>query len=129
MELLIAIGCIVFCWIATYIIEIKLNNDDKIKKAQEYADYWKRCYRKEQEHSNLQDVLIETMKRKIQILESRQPYTVNSPIKNIDSSLPPDLMKAIKKAVFYSHPDKGGKAEDFILCNQVYNEMKRKGYH
>lgn len=42
--------------------------------------------------------------------------------------LPPNTMKALQKAVFYSHPDKGGKAEDFMLCNQVYQEMKKRGY-
>lgn len=67
------------------------------------------------------DALVQSMSRKIHSLELEGYFTTKEP-------LPPDTMKALKKAVFYSHPDKGGNAEDFILCNKVYNELKRKGY-
>lgn len=35
-----------------------------------------------------------------------------------------DLLDAVKKGMVAAHPDKGGKQEDFIRFNKVYNELR-----
>ncbi len=35
-----------------------------------------------------------------------------------------EILFAVKKAMMASHPDRGGKKEDFIRINNLYNELK-----
>ena len=35
-----------------------------------------------------------------------------------------EILFAVKKAMMASHPDRGGKKEDFIRINKLYNELK-----
>ena len=118
MALLVATLCIGFCGFITFIIEssIKINS---LKEENERL--LMKCVSQES-IIDTRDALIRSMSSRIRSLELEQQFTKKE-------SLPPDTMKALKKAVFYSHPDKGGNAEDFILCNKVYNELKRKGYN
>lgn len=103
----------------TYIIvqetlqKIKRQRDNALLEAKEFRNRYR----------DLQDINT-VLIRRIDYLKAQAAETqVYSNIK-----LPPNTMKALQKAVFYSHPDKGGKAEDFMLCNQVYQEMKKRGY-
>lgn len=118
MALLVATLCIGFCGFITFYIESNI----KIESLKEENEILlTKCVCRESE-IDTRDALIKSMSSRIRSLELEKQFTTKEP-------LPPDTMKALKKAVFYSHPDKGGNAEDFILCNKVYNEMKRKGYH
>lgn len=51
-------------------------------------------------------------------------YTSNSTKVNIDK----DLIDAVKRGMMAAHPDKGGKQEDFIRFNKVYNDLKKNKY-
>lgn len=118
MAWLVATLCIGFCGFITFFIEssIKINS---LKEENERLI--EKCVMREN-IIDTRDALIRSMSSRIRSLELEKQFTTKEP-------LPPDTMKALKKAVFYSHPDKCGNAEDFILCNKVYNELKRKGYH
>lgn len=35
-----------------------------------------------------------------------------------------DIKQAVKYCMIHSHPDKGGKAEDFIKFRELYNKLK-----
>lgn len=37
--------------------------------------------------------------------------------------IPKDTLKYMKLALKVTHPDNGGKAEDFIKCNEVYKKL------
>ena len=53
-------------------------------------------------------------------------YYASNPTKvNIDK----DLLDAVKRGMMAAHPDKGGKQEDFIRFNKVYNDLKNNKYN
>lgn len=117
MALLVATLCIGFCGFITFYIESNI----KIKSLKEENEILlTKCVCRESE-IDTRDALIRSMSSRIRSLEFEK--------QNNTQKFSDDVVYAVKKAVFYSHPDKGGKAEDFIFCNRVYNELRRKGYH
>lgn len=55
-------------------------------------------------------------------------YYASNPTKakvNVDK----DLLDAVKRGMMAAHPDKGGKQEDFIRFNKVYNDLKNNKYN
>lgn len=36
------------------------------------------------------------------------------------------ILKAVKKAMIFSHPDKGGNPNDFIAYNELYKDLRRE---
>lgn len=117
MALLVATLCIGFCGFITFYIE----SNRKIESLKEENEtLLTKCVYREIE-IDTKDALIKSMSRRIRSLELER--------QNSTQKFSDDVVKAVRKAVFYSHPDKGGKAEDFIFCNKVYNDLRRKGYH
>lgn len=117
MALLVATLCIGFCGFITFFIgnsmEIESLKEENERLAKQNV-YLKGTI-------TTRDALIQSMSNRIRSLELE---------KQIDTyNFSDDVVKAVKKAVFYSHPDKGGTEDDFIFCNKVYNELRRKGYH
>ena len=117
MALLVATLCIGFCGFITFFIE----NSIKIESLKEENERLAKKCVSLQSNIETRDALIQSMSSKILSLE----FT-----KQIDTQkFSDDVVTAVRKAVFYSHPDKGGTADDFIFCNKVYNDLRRKGYH
>ncbi len=46
--------------------------------------------------------------------------------KNEVNYIPKGTIKYIRLAMKYTHPDVGGSNEEFIKCNNIYNELKEK---
>ena len=117
MALLVATLCIGFCGFITFFIENNININSLKEENERLV---KKCAQL-QDRIESRDAVIQSMSSRILSLEFE---------KQIDThKFSDDVVTAVRKAVFYSHPDKGGTADDFIFCNKVYNELRRKGYH
>lgn len=47
-------------------------------------------------------------------------------LQNRINYVPKGTIKYIRLAMKYTHPDVGGSNEEFIKCNNIYNELKEK---
>ena len=117
MAILVATLCIGFCGFITFLIENSININSLKEKNERLT---KQCTQL-QERIESRDAVIQSMSSKILSLEFEKQLDTHK--------FSDEVVKAVRKAVFYSHPDKGGTADDFIFCNKVYNDLRRKGYH
>ena len=67
----------------------------------------------------------ENIKLKNENMKLKDQLTVASMYKNYPKpSIDKDVVEAVKYAMKYAHPDNGGKQEDFVKFNNLYNKIR-----
>lgn len=104
-----------------YTIEKLYREVSQLEKDKESAEYWREQWHKHYIHFyNLSEDLV---KRNKALTEE------NSKLKKNDFytfTVDKEIEAAIRYAMINSHPDKGGKEEDFIRFHTLYKKIKNK---
>lgn len=93
----------------------------KLKKDKELAEYWQDQWHKRYSYFYL--LYKDLDKRNRILLEENSKLKMN----NFHTfAIDKDVEAAIRFAMINSHPDKGGKEEDFIRFHTLYKKIKNK---